>query len=363
MPQNIFEFRNSVYKIENGTAMGNSLSPLIAEFFMSKFEEELTQMEALPKVWIRYVDDIFSFVKKDQLQNTLNVLNSQYESIKFTVEVENENSLPFLDLRLTRINNKIDISVYHKPTSTKRYITSDSYCPIQHKLAVFNSMVFRLCKLPLSVMNYMAEYNYILNVAEINGYGASIVDKLIKKHALRVKKSEWSTLFAQNKRLQRKEEKSSTALLRYNKPITNMVSTELKKLGWKVAYYNSGSLKNTLGNPKDKTPVELKSGIYEITCNSNGCGAKYYGQTKRNIKTRCKEYLDNIKKNQHTRSAVALHAQKNLHLNLTSYDIKLVKEVNKEQRLDAYESYFIQKCNNAMNTDDGNIKSNLFSLL
>ena len=188
MEQNFFQFREKFYKVEKGTNMGNPLSPLVSELFMSAFETNLQKQKLLPRFWCRYVDDVFSIVKKDKVDTTLNVLNEQFESIKFTFETEQNRKICFLDLEL-KINsqNKIDISVYHKPTSTLRFITTDSHCPIQHKLAAFHSLTYRLCKLPLSASSYKAEYEYIKKVADMNGYSDQLVDKLILKHSNKIR--------------------------------------------------------------------------------------------------------------------------------------------------------------------------------
>lgn len=123
--------------------MGNPLSPLIAEIFMAHFEISLKKENLLPRVWLRYVDDFFAVIRKDDIQKTLDMLNGRFDSIKFTCEPEIDGKLSFLDVKLQRINNKIDIGVYHKPTSTMRTITNDSHCPIQHKHAAYHSMIHR----------------------------------------------------------------------------------------------------------------------------------------------------------------------------------------------------------------------------
>lgn len=48
-----------------------------------------------PRVWIRYVDDIFAVV--NDVNNFLNKLNCKSESIKFTMEKGNNEQLTFLD--------------------------------------------------------------------------------------------------------------------------------------------------------------------------------------------------------------------------------------------------------------------------
>lgn len=164
--------------------MRNPLSPLISEVFMAKFEMDLKSTGVLPRIWHRYVDDIFAVVKRSEINNILTVLNGQYQEINFTCEIEENNKLIFLDLELQRNEYNIDIAIYHKPTSTLRYTPSDSYAPIQHKLAAFHSLAHRLVSLPLTLSNYITEYSYIQEAAKINGYSASTIDKIIKKHAM-----------------------------------------------------------------------------------------------------------------------------------------------------------------------------------
>ena len=50
----------------------------------------------------------------DQAENFLKYLNSKHANIKFTKEVEAGGSLPFLDISVTRNNNKFETSVYRK---------------------------------------------------------------------------------------------------------------------------------------------------------------------------------------------------------------------------------------------------------
>lgn len=133
MNQSYFEFRNKIYKVEFGTNMGNPLSPLIAELFMSFFEIHLRKNNLLPRVWLRYVDDVFAIIPKNDIEKVLTILNNRFETINFTCEPETNGKLAFLDVELNRMNENIAVGVYHKPTSTMRTITSDSHTPIQHK--------------------------------------------------------------------------------------------------------------------------------------------------------------------------------------------------------------------------------------
>jgi hypothetical protein len=59
----------------------------------------------VPKLWKRYVDDILVIWShnKEHLETFLSHLNNIHPSIQFTVQLEDDqNSLPFLDILLTR---------------------------------------------------------------------------------------------------------------------------------------------------------------------------------------------------------------------------------------------------------------------
>ena len=75
--------------------MGSPVSPCVANIFMAKLEEDaLKPFNAAVHLWHRYVDDVFSIVKKTQADNLLAHLNSRHPSIKFTIETERERVLP-----------------------------------------------------------------------------------------------------------------------------------------------------------------------------------------------------------------------------------------------------------------------------
>lgn len=158
MKHSYFQFCDKIYIVEFGTNMGHPLSPLIAELFMAAFETDLKSCGLLPRIWHRYVDDVFSIVHKDKVMDVLNVLNDRYKSIIFTHETEENDKLPFFDLMLNRRENKIEVGIYHMPTTTMRTITSDSHTHIRHKHAAYHFLAYRLCRLPLNIHEYMKEY-------------------------------------------------------------------------------------------------------------------------------------------------------------------------------------------------------------
>lgn len=355
MNQSFFQFREKIYKVERGTNMGNPLSPMIAEFFMSALEIGLKKNNLLPRVWHRYVDDVFAIVHEENIENVLNVLNSQFDSIKFTHEIANDGRLAFLDLEIQCVRGRIEFGVFHKPTTTKRTITSDSNCPIQHKLAAYHCMIHRLCRLPLSIGSYKKEYDFICETARVNGYNVKIIDDLIKKHSRKIKNSNATTFFTQN------VETSKRVSFNFEPSITNKLKQKFSEYGMQIVYRNDRKMSNLLGSTKDKTPPLNKCGVYVFECSE--CKRKYYGQTKRDLETRIGEHFQCIRLNYPNKSAIASHVLIDEHAHINKTDFKLLKQVNDSRRLDAYEAYHIQRDENALNLDQGNITSCLFGLI
>jgi len=127
---------------------------------MSHFETQLSlKSKNFPRIFFRYVDDIFAVVSftKEELAEFVDFMNSQYASIKFTVEVELDSKLPFLDILVSRNNGSLDFDIYRKPTQVDRFIDNSSFHPKEHKLAAFNSMIHRMLNFPLSKSNLLKE--------------------------------------------------------------------------------------------------------------------------------------------------------------------------------------------------------------
>ena len=78
------------------------------------FNEHLNK----PKIYARYVDDIFLLV--DDLQYIDNLKKSFEENsvLRFTFEMNNNFKIPFLDILVDNSDNTFKTVVYRKPTDT-----------------------------------------------------------------------------------------------------------------------------------------------------------------------------------------------------------------------------------------------------
>ena len=60
-----FNYNNKTYRQVHGCAMGSPVSPIVANLCLEVIEElALAQAAIPPKTWFRFVDDVYSIIKK-----------------------------------------------------------------------------------------------------------------------------------------------------------------------------------------------------------------------------------------------------------------------------------------------------------
>jgi hypothetical protein len=341
MEQNIFQYRDKFYRQKSGAAIGNSASPIISEFFMDFFEKKLKNENWFPRVWIRYVDDVFAVIERDKLDLILTRLNSFYQTIQFTSETENEGQIPFLDLKLTRRNDgSVEFEIYRKPTDSQLFIREDSFHHQSQKHAAFHSMFFRLFKVPMSQGNFKKEKDYIMETGRKNGFAEKTLMKIFEKHRRKSLLQDLTSL----RNTEREELQINGFVgIPFFGALTENLKRKLWKYGVKVGFQNPGKISDHLKPLKDKCrDHEMKSGIYRLRCAD--CDVEYYGLTKRRLGVRKREHMADCLKPLNEESAMAFHCISENHTMRS--EIELMREVDEPHKLSVWESLFLHKNRN-----------------
>lgn len=99
---------------------------MIANFFMAAFEHlRLERVPLLTSHFYRYVDDTFLIWhhERGKLGDSLNFMNVLHPNITFTIKIESQDCLPFLDVLVYhRRDSCSGHKVYRKPTRTDLYL-------------------------------------------------------------------------------------------------------------------------------------------------------------------------------------------------------------------------------------------------
>ena len=103
------------YKQVDGIAMGSPPAPHLANGWMSQFDNTIKGDAVL---YARYMDDIIWNIKRIDIEEKLATINNLHPSLKFTIEREENGSIPFLDLKIIHNNGQLSSTWYNKPTDT-----------------------------------------------------------------------------------------------------------------------------------------------------------------------------------------------------------------------------------------------------
>ena len=127
-------FRKTFYRQIFGVAMGYCgyyypISVIVANLVMESIENKmLKDFASPPRIGLRYIDDTFVVLKKTEVASfhKFTSINNMEDNIKFTVEQEVENAIPFLDVLIIRNHGQLITKAYKKPTHTTRYLNFNS---------------------------------------------------------------------------------------------------------------------------------------------------------------------------------------------------------------------------------------------
>ena len=324
--------------------MGSCISPVIANIYMEYIETKAISTFLHPPVlWLRYVDDTFCILHKEHADKFHEHINSICQHIQFTMETEQNSSLPFLDVLVSHSNDVICTDIYKKPTHTNRYLNFFSHHPKHQKLAVAKTLHDRIHTHISDNHNKPKETKNTQNILQLNDFPFRFTFPRKCKHR--------TTNITYN----------SFTTLPYVQGITEKIRRILKEAGIKVAMKPARKIAKFLPSPKDPLSIEDRSClIYQVPCAD--CDYVYIGQTKRDLNTRLAEHKRSIKFQRPEKSALCEHVLNCDHkINWNCSQILKIEE-NFFRRLTA-ESWFINSHSHVMNRSDGDCLPSIYRSL
>ena len=117
----------------------------------------------------------------DHLEKFKNYFNSKHRNIRFNCEKEHNNTIPFLDVLITRTSNGFKTSVYHKPTFNGAYSNLDSFMSEEYKVGLIFTLLFRTFSIVLDFSRFHSEVCYLKEILKKNAFPIKFIDSCIKK--------------------------------------------------------------------------------------------------------------------------------------------------------------------------------------
>jgi len=170
LKNSFFTYEQENYQQTYDCAIGSSVSATIANLVMEYIEERaISTATHPPRWWYRYLEDSHSGLKKDYMQEVHDHLNSVNPNIQFTKEVEKDNRFSFAT-STTIVCGRIPVSVYRKPTRTKKYLDYNSHHLSQHKRSAFNTLLHRAQEIPSTNEDRSRDRRHVIQVLRDNKY-------------------------------------------------------------------------------------------------------------------------------------------------------------------------------------------------
>ena len=170
-----------LYVQREGVAMGSPLGPLFANFYMAHVENlVLSNPEVTPSTYLRYVDDCFLDVRDtEHLQSLIQEFETK-SVLRFTYELSESNTIPFLDVVVEQRDDRFVTSVYRKPTNTGQTLNADSECPTRYKTSVIRAFIRRATRTSSTYEAMHQEFTRVKQLLINNGYRNRDVDREIR---------------------------------------------------------------------------------------------------------------------------------------------------------------------------------------
>lgn len=229
----------------------------------------------------RYVDDYFGLCEGSlqQFQQFVEKLNTIHPNIKLTFELEADQRISFLDILVTRHQDKpfFATSVHRKACFTGRAMPPSSYCEHRYKLAAIRSAVHRAKTYCNTSQALKMELQYIRKQFKGNGYKDRDIEQTINQ----VLYPKFGPMPAPPIR---------RIGIEYSGPMFFQIKKLAKKhLNIQFVSKSSNSLRCQLfSKVKPSTPpLKTSQCVYSISCD---CDQIYVGQTGRELHLRVKEH-------------------------------------------------------------------------
>lgn len=238
------------------------------------------------RLCLKYVDDLLIVLPSRQVNRVKDVLNGIHPKLQFTVELETDGKLPYLDILIVRKENGVLVhDWYMKPSAAGKILHYNSHHPLHQKLNTTLNLFMRIHKLssPEFLNKNIERAKQILSK---NGYPLNLIRKQIVKSMSLLTPNDVRNSNPSNERIVYRS-------LPFAEPITDNVCRLFQKgnPNLRIAKKPQNQLRcNTFSNMKQKLDgLERINTIYQIPCKGGEgqkCELSYVGQTKNPLKKR-----------------------------------------------------------------------------
>ncbi|XP_068756963.1 uncharacterized protein [Montipora capricornis] len=280
----LFQFDGQLYEQTDGVAMGSPLGPLMANVFMCHLEDKLARDGMVPSLYKRYIDDTLARMPNtDAAADFLATLNGLHPSLKFTMELPSENTIPFIGIQIIKNGTELETRVYRKPTNTGLLFHFQSHVDKRYKTGLLKTMLHRVHALSSTTEAFNEECAKLRSIFSRLDYPIGLVNSTINMFILSKPEKKIDDGNAIRIVLPLKDQIAANAVRRQLRDLSRKICVTLQPI------FVRKKLEQDL-KPKEVKPsiVNRQCVVYEFACDL--CDADYVGYTARHLHQRIAEH-------------------------------------------------------------------------
>ena len=296
------------------------------------------------------------FRNKVQADRFLDYVNSIHENIKFTIEYENDDKLPFLDTLVFRRDDCFNTTVFRKKTFTGLGSNYYSHCFFNFKLNSLSTLIHRAYNLTSDWSLFHEEVMFLKTYFTNNCYPS----KLFFRHTKKFLNNNFIPKF-KIPTVPKLSFFTSVPMVHdkcFYKDLRKIINKYIPAIELKLIPKNPLTI-GSLFRYKERLSPLMTSGVtYQFNCPRCDLGT-YVGSTRRLLKVRIDchrgvSYRTGCKLSNPEFSNIREHTIKCKH-NINYNDFKILGKASNDQLLNIQESLFIKQLVPKLNTQSSAI--------
>ena len=267
------------------------------------------------------MDDILRTIMESLIENKLSEINSLHPNLKFLLEVEQNDKLPFLDICIERHENMPPFTWYCKSADTGLILNFHAMAPKSYKRSVIQGFVYRIYRACSSWKKIHEGLIKAKDILERNQYPPNFYELIISASTENIVKpsiEKVNNADVNNKNLPAKV----NLIIQYIGLPTDNFIKQLKCSNTSIQPVATLQKQTTfLPSLKPNLKEELRSSVvYKMTF--PGCHACYVGQTSQHMPTCFKEHSN------HKNKPVRKHFDLCIGAKLQTSDVRILASLN-----------------------------------
>ncbi|XP_055603877.1 uncharacterized protein LOC129752111 [Uranotaenia lowii] len=290
-----FRFKNKYYQQTYGTAMGNPVSSPIADFVMESLLDSVTRtLDFQIPILRKYVDDLLLALPHEQVEKVREKFNQYHPKIQFTVEIESNRRLPYLDLVLIRQSDQsIKTEWYQKSIASGRFLNFRSAHNTRLKINTALNFIKRVKTFSTNVPPDDAIKLIHENLRK-NDYPTSLINRLIRKA------NETDIPLQSTQETPTQHYRSILHIDGLTANVVRALRTDYPHV--RIGTTQQHTIRSLLPVVKDPMlPIDRSNVVYNIPCagapeRNEECNKRYVGQTSYKLRTRMSKHKCDVNK-------------------------------------------------------------------